>query len=212
MFPESKALPEVSRIASAAGALAITSVLLLAVGLGFSGRAAAESARPAAGAVKVANAGGPAAMPADATSVARGRYLVSTSGCNDCHTAGYAETGGKTPQADWLTGLPVGFRGPWGVSYPANLRLTVQSVTETEWLRFARVERLPPMPWFSLRDMSDDDLRSVYRFIRTLGPKGVRMPAAVGPNADVSTPFIQFTPQNMPAVSQAAPAKQGGRG
>lgn len=212
MFPESKALPAPSRIASAAGALAITSVLLLAVGLGFAPRAGAQTPRPAGGAVKVANAGGLAATSADPSSVARGRYLVSISGCNDCHTAGYTETGGKTPQADWLTGLPVGFRGPWGVSYPANLRLTVQSMTETEWLGFSRVERLPPMPWFALRDMRDDDLRSVYRFIRTLGPKGVRMPAAVGPDRDVATPFIQFTPQNMPAVSQAAPAKQGGRG
>jgi hypothetical protein len=40
--PECKVLPAVSRIASAAGALAITSVLLLAVGLGFPARASAE--------------------------------------------------------------------------------------------------------------------------------------------------------------------------
>jgi len=120
--------------------------------------------------------------------------------------------GGKTPQADWLMGQPVGFRGPWGVSYPANLRLTVQSMTEAEWLRFARIERLPPMPWFALRDMSDDDLRALYRFIRTLGPKGDRMPAAVAPNGNVATPFIQFTPQNLPSVSQASQAKPGGRG
>jgi mono/diheme cytochrome c family protein len=149
----------------------------------------------------------------DAGSVARGRYLVAISGCNDCHTAGYSETGGKVPQTDWLLGQPVGFRGPWGVSYPANLRLTVQSMTEVEWLRFARVERLPPMPWFALRDMNDDDLRSLYRFVRSLGAKGQRMPAALSPNANVGTPYIEFTPKNLPAVSQIAPpAKQGGRG
>ncbi|MEJ2396973.1 MAG: cytochrome C, partial [Gammaproteobacteria bacterium] len=28
----------------------------------------------------------------------RGRYLVRIGGCNDCHTAGYAESGGKTPE------------------------------------------------------------------------------------------------------------------
>jgi mono/diheme cytochrome c family protein len=217
--PESKALPPVSRVASAAGALAITSVLLLAVGLGFSARASAEAAarpvtasQPAkAATVAVASLAAPA--QADATSIARGRYIVSISGCNDCHTAGYSETGGKVAQSDWLLGQPVGFRGPWGVSYPANLRLTVQSVTEAEWLKFARVERLPPMPWFALRDMSDDDLRSLYRFVRSLGPKGERMPAPLAPNANVGTPYIQFTPQNLPAVSQATPAaKQGGRG
>ena len=124
-----------------------------------------------------------------------------------------AEAGGKVAPSDWLLGTPVGFRGPWGVSYPANLRLTVQAVTEEEWLKFARVERLPPMPWFNLRDMNDDDLRAVYRFIRALGPKGERMPAALSPKANVGTPYIEFTPKNLPAVSQIAPpAKQGGRG
>ena len=223
MSPQCKALPAVSRIASGAGALAITSVLLLAVGLGFPPAASAASASPAvtapqaakAGTVAVARITGAVAAPAqaDAASIARGRYLVAISGCNDCHTAGYSETGGKVSQSDWLLGQPVGFRGPWGVSYPANLRLTVQSMTEAEWLRFARVERLPPMPWFALRDMNDDDLRSLYRFVRSLGAKGERMPAPLAPNANVATPYIEFTPKNLPAVSQFAPtAKQGGRG
>ncbi len=132
--------------------------------------------RPKAGTVAVASViGATAPAQADAASIARGRYIVAISGCNDCHTAGYSETGGKVAQSDWLLGQPVGFRGPWGVSYPANLRLTVQSMTEVEWLRFARVERLPPMPWFALRDMGDDDLRSMYRFVRSLGAKGARM-------------------------------------
>ena len=206
MSPESKALPPVSRIASAAGALAITSVLLLAVGLGFPPPASAQTASRPVGAVT-------APTQVDAGSIARGRYIVAISGCNDCHTAGYSETGGKVPQTDWLLGQPVGFRGPWGVSYPANLRLTVQSMNEVEWLRFARVERLPPMPWFALRDMNDDDLRSLYRFVRSLGAKGQRMPAPLSPNANVGTPYIEFTPKNLPAVSQIAPpAKQGGRG
>ncbi len=91
MSPESTALPAVSRIASAAGAMAITSVLLLAVGLGFSAPASAETAsQPARRVTRVASA------QSDAASSSRGRYLVATSGCNDCHTAGYAENGGKT--------------------------------------------------------------------------------------------------------------------
>lgn len=222
MSPESKAPPAVSRVASAAGAIAMTSVLLLAVGLGFPPSASAETASPTAAAPQPAKAGvattsattRPVSAQPDAASIARGRYLVATSGCNDCHTAGYAEAGGKIAPSDWLLGTPVGFRGPWGVSYPANLRLTVQSVTEEEWLKFARIERLPPMPWFNLRDMNDDDLRSMYRFIRSLGAKGTRMPAPLAPNANVGTPYIQFTPQNLPAVSQVTPppAKQGGRG
>ncbi len=75
-----------------------------------------------------APAAGP--QPTQDGSVAHGRYLVSIAGCHDCHTPGYAQTGGHAPPANWLTGSPVGFQGPWGVSYPANLRLTVRSMTE----------------------------------------------------------------------------------
>jgi hypothetical protein len=85
-------------------------------------------------------------------------------------------------------------------------------MSETQWVSFARVERLPPMPWFALRDMSDDDLRSLYRYIRTLGPKGTLAPVAVGPNSDVTTPFILFVPQTAPAVSQASAAGRDGKG
>jgi len=45
--------------------------------------------------------------------IERGRYLVRIGGCNDCHTAGYLEAAGHSPEADWLTGSAVGFQGPW---------------------------------------------------------------------------------------------------
>jgi mono/diheme cytochrome c family protein len=129
-------------------------------------------------------------------SVAHGRYLVTIAGCHDCHTPGHMQNGGHAPPANWLTGSPVGFQGPWGVSYPANLRLTVQSMTEGEWLVFARAERRPPMPWFNLREMSDQDLTDIYRYIRSLGPSGTAAPAPVGPGGKVSTPYIDFVPHN----------------
>ncbi len=78
--------------------------------------------------------------------VAHGRYLVTIGGCNDCHTAGYPESGGKVPEEEWLTGVPVGFQGPWGTSYPANLRRVVSGMSEAEWVVHARKERMPPMP------------------------------------------------------------------
>jgi len=129
-------------------------------------------------------------------SISHGRYLVTITGCHDCHTPGHAQNGGHTPPAAWLTGSPVGFQGPWGVSYPANLRLTVQSMTETQWLVFARTERRPPMPWFNLRDMSDQDLIDIFRYIRSLGPAGTAAPAAVTPGGKVTTPVIDFIPRN----------------
>jgi mono/diheme cytochrome c family protein len=129
-------------------------------------------------------------------SIARGRYLVTITGCHDCHTAGYAQNGGQAPVNTWLTGRNVGYQGPWGTTYPANLRLTVQSMTAAQWLVFARAEKRPPMPWFSLKDMSDRDLTDIYRFIRSLGPAGQAAPAAVPPGGKVNTPFIVLMPQN----------------
>jgi mono/diheme cytochrome c family protein len=132
---------------------------------------------------------------ADKASVERGRYLVQIGGCNDCHTAGYAEKAGNVPESEWLMGAPLGFKGAWGTSYAANLRLTVDGLTEDQWVTFARVPRRPPMPWFNLRDMTDADLRAMYRYVRELGPKGERAPAAAAPGVTVNTPVIVFEPK-----------------
>lgn len=139
---------------------------------------------------------------ADKASVERGRYLVQIGGCNDCHTPGYAEKAGNVPMSDWLTGAPVGFQGAWGTSYAANLRLTLNGLTEDQWLSFARVPRRPPMPWFNLRDMSDADLRAMYRFVRELGPKGERAPPAAAPGVAVNTPVIVFEPRMQTTASR----------
>lgn|GEM_PF-264476 len=196
---------------SAVGALVIATVILMCVNLAFTSQVRAQTVQRPAAPQTAPETRVAAAAPAAGASVERGRYLVAVAGCNDCHTGGYAESGGRVPESEWLLGTPVGFRGPWGVSYPSNLRLTVQSMTEAQWMQFARVERLPPMPWFALRDMTEEDLRSLYRYIRALGPKGERAPAAVGPNGKVATPYILFVPQNMPPpVSQATPSKATG--
>ena len=78
------------------------------------------------------------------------------------------------PESEWLTGVPVGFQGPWGTTYPANLRLVVDGLSEAQWLAHARQERLPPMPWFNLREMTDEDLKAIYAYIRSLGATGDR--------------------------------------
>jgi mono/diheme cytochrome c family protein len=124
--------------------------------------------------------------------VQRGRYLVLISACNDCHTDGYPEAAGKVDERLWLTGSTLGWRGPWGTTYPANLRLVVQKLTEAQWLKHARSEWRPPMPWFNLRDMNDTDLRAIYRYIRHLGPAGGPAPAYVPPDQHPSQPFVQF--------------------
>jgi len=137
-----------------------------------------------------------AADPARDSPVARGRYLVVVSGCNDCHTPGYMQNGGpKLPEKDWLTGVPVGYQGPWGTSYASNLRLVINGMSEAQWLEHARREFKPPMPWFNLREMTDEDLKAVYAFVRSLGAAGVAAPAYVAPGGKVNTPYFLFVPQ-----------------
>ena len=132
-------------------------------------------------------------------SIERGRYLTVVGGCNDCHTDGYAQSAGNIPESERLMGSAVGFNGPWGTTYPKNLRLLVQSMSETQWLAHARVERRPPMPWFNLREMKDDDLRALYQYVKSLGAKGNPAPEYVPPAQTVSTPYIEFFPKNLPA-------------
>jgi mono/diheme cytochrome c family protein len=129
--------------------------------------------------------------------VERGRYLVRIAGCNDCHTAGYIQKNGAIPEQDWLKGDAVGWRGPWGTTYAINLRLYLEPLSEEQWLTLARHKpSRPPMPWYALRDMSDEDLRALYRFIRHLGPAGSSAPGFVPPGQEPVTAFISFVPQS----------------
>ncbi len=130
---------------------------------------------------------------ADNQSVARGRYVVMIAGCNDCHTVGFTESGGKTPEREWLTGSPVGWRGPWGTTYAANIRMLLENLSEDGWVSWARTAQTqPPMPYWALNAMHDDDLRAMYRFIRSLGPGGGPTPPGLPPGQTPTTPFIQF--------------------
>ena len=126
-------------------------------------------------------------------SIERGRYVVKVSGCNDCHTPGYAQRDGQVPERDWLTGDSLGWSGPWGTTYASNLRLKLAALSEAQWLHLARTARYrPPMPWFNLHAMSDGDLRAVYRYVRHLGPAGVAAPAYVPPGGAVATAVVRF--------------------
>jgi len=86
------------------------------------------------------------AFAADTDKVARGKYLVTISGCNDCHTpwkmgpsgpapdmsrmlSGHPESlamppAPQLPQGPWLVtaaATNTAWSGPWGVSFTANL-------------------------------------------------------------------------------------------
>ncbi len=142
------------------------------------------------------------AWAGQADDIRHGRYLIQTSGCNDCHTPGYMQKDGQVPEADWLTGDAMGWQGPWGTTYPANLRLLFRQIDEKTWLARARLPMRPPMPSPSLRAMSDDDLRAIYRYVKSLAPKGQVAPAYVPPGGKVATPYFDLTPKNLPAVAR----------
>jgi mono/diheme cytochrome c family protein len=149
----------------------------LAIGLGYQviqGEAAAQSAP-------------------NTQVVERGRYIVDITGCNDCHTVGYAEAGGKAPESEKLKGDTLGYRGPWGTTYPTNLRLTVSKLTEDQWVRYGKnLMSRPPMPWFNVRAMSDADLRAMYQYIKSLGAPGNAAPPFLPPDKPPKPPFIQW--------------------
>lgn len=138
------------------------------------------------------------AAPQTTNEQERARFLLVVGGCNDCHSPGYAESGGKLDTAQWLMGSNVGFNGPWGTTYPGNLRTLVASISEQEWLQRARTPMRPPMPSPSLMIMSDDDLKAMYRFIQDLGTAGVQAPDYVPPGQPVTTAVINFVPVKLP--------------
>jgi mono/diheme cytochrome c family protein len=135
------------------------------------------------------------AVPAAAADplVKRGRYVIETTGCNTCHTPLFAVLGGNVSEEDWLTGDSMGWRGPWGTTYPTNLRLYMQKLTEEQWVVRARnLSTRPPMPWFAVQAMSDDDLRALYRYVRSLGAAGKPAPDYVPPLLTPRGRYVQF--------------------
>jgi mono/diheme cytochrome c family protein len=128
-----------------------------------------------------------------AQSLERGRYMVLTGHCNNCHTAGYVPAAGNIPEAKWLMGNPIGWRSKQGTTYGTNLRLFVKDISEDAWIAVVRNGKpRAPMPWWSLRETSDDDLRAMYRYIRSLQPPGDPAPAFLPPDQVPQRPYQQL--------------------
>ena len=140
-----------------------------------------------------------AAFAADAPSVELGKHVSIVGGCHDCHTVGYAESGGKIDPDTALKGNPVGYAGPWGVNYAKNLRLTVSKMSEDDWVKFAKTFEVgPPMPWFNVHELTELESRSLYQYIKSLGDPGEQAPADLQPGAKITTPYNVFAPPQPP--------------
>jgi hypothetical protein len=86
--------------------------------------------------------------------------------------------------------------GPWGISYSANL--TPDSATgigawdEASFIRSLRTGKhmgqetgrpiLPPMPWQTIGKMTDEDMKAMFAFLRSIQPISNRVPNPVPPN------------------------------
>ena len=94
-----------------------------------------------------------------------------------------------------MTGSAVGFRGPWGTVYPANVRLVFHEIDEEQWLRMVRTRGgQPPMIWHNLRALDAASLRAIYRFVRNLGPAGKAAPTGLRPGVEPTGPYYNVLP------------------
>jgi len=150
--------------------------------------------------------------------VKRGEYLVSITGCHDCHTP--LAMGPSGPEPDMtraLSGHPqdlavkapaavsepwmgaftptlTGWSGPWGVSFAANLTPDAETgvlrdFTEEQFIQTMRTGRhqgqgrpiLPPMPWQNFAQMTDDDLKAVFAYLRQIPAVNNKVPDPLPP-------------------------------
>ncbi len=140
------------------------------------------------------------AAPGD-VSVERGLQVSIVGGCHDCHTSGYNESQGKIDPAAALKGTAIGWQGPWGTTYPANLRRIVAPMTEDEFVTYAKsFTAKPPMPFYNVHAMDESDQRSLYLYIKSLGEPGDAMPEALPPGEAPKTPYYVAAPPQMPKM------------
>lgn len=155
----------------------------------------------------------------DTDVVARGRYLATLGGCNDCHTPKLLTPAGPVPDSSrYLAGHPAdskvppvppgilgpegwgalttpgltAWAGPWGVSFTANLTPDASGLaswTPDQFIQTMRTGKhlgvgrpiLPPMPWYDIGKLTDDDLRAMFAYLRSVKPVVNAVPAPLPP-------------------------------
>ncbi|MFV0590931.1 MAG: c-type cytochrome [Draconibacterium sp.] len=85
--------------------------------------------------------------------------------------------------------------GPWGISYAANLTPDVTGIgtwTEEQFKKAITEGKfkgldgtrmlLPPMPWFNLIKVPDQDIKAIFAYLKSIPPVRNAVPAPVPPN------------------------------
>lgn len=97
---------------------------------------------------------------------------------------------------NWILFFPMGTaaKGPWGTSFSANLTPDVTGIgnwTEQQffnamrkgWYKGMEGTRmlLPLMPWQGYANLTDEDLRSIFAYLKSLPPVANVVPAPIPP-------------------------------
>ncbi len=194
---------------------------LLGVGLIFGVAGLMAQSSPAAAGRQSQSARG--ASTATAKQIAHGRYLSIIGACNDCHSpkldpqqhpdpkrllSGRPQTTMPPSQStkEIHASLDLtAWAGPWGVSYGANLTPDPETglgkrYTEATFIKTLRTGKKPegedlqpPMPWELYKNFTDDDLKALYAYLRTLpainnNVKSGAPPTPAKPAAGAPTP------------------------
>ena len=117
----------------------------------------------------------PVAQPDQSTPEARGAYLVKMGACADCHTP--QEKGQPMPGMEFAGGFPL--HEPKGDVVSANITPAASGIgyyneaTFIQAMRTGKVGARPlhySMPFYFYGKMTDQDLGSVFAFLKTLKP------------------------------------------
>jgi mono/diheme cytochrome c family protein len=149
---------------------------------------------------------------ADDAQVARGRYLVTISGCSDCHTPGALL--GAPDMKRYLGGSDVGFSIPGqGVFVGQNLtpdkETGLGAWTDAQIIAAIRTGKTPDgrtlspvMPYPALAHLTDEDAQAIVAFLKSL-PSVSNKVKNFGPNDKVTVNVSAVLP---PDVYNALPA------
>ena len=97
------------------------------------------------------------------------------------------------PWAMVAAGTMTAWAGPWGVSFTANLTPDKETGlgdwTEEQFIATMKTGRhqgkgrhlLPPMPYFNVGGLNDEDIKSVFAYLQSLPPMKNRVPAPIDP-------------------------------
>jgi len=144
------------------------------------------------------------ALAADTAATAEhGAYLVTITGCHDCHTPGtfYGEPDFQRA----LAGSELGWETPAGVAYAANLTpdpiTGIGAWSEADIVRALQsgkrpdgTDIRPPMPWPNYAHLKPRDARSIALYLKSLVPVTHASPPRVGPGGKAGGAVIVFPP------------------